>query len=214
MRLRPSGNKGPLAASLSSFIAYQRDSAWTWEKQALTRARSVAGDASLMHEVQDEITRDLCSSRDGAKTQQDVLDMRRLMLREQKNFGPWDVKRVPGGLVDVEFIAQYLQLAHAARHPNICQTNTDQALAALMKVGVLDLNTGATLRAAWHSYAKVLHVLRLCLDVAFDPATAPFGLVSTLNRAVALPDLAAVTAMLAETQVAVAKIFNEIIGEI
>ena len=99
MRLRPSGSKGPVAASRASFESYHRDSAWTWEKLALTRARPVCGDAGLMAELEAHIRAALCEPREREKVLADVLDMRRLMIREQGSTGLWDVKRARGGLV-------------------------------------------------------------------------------------------------------------------
>ena len=132
MRLRPSGSKGPVAASLASFESYQHGSAWTWEKLALTRARPVCGDPGLMAELSARIrTRCWPSRAMPRQVKADVVDMRKLMLREQGSGGVWDVKRARGGLVELEFIAQTLQLIHAARHPEVLDTNT---LAALEKL--------------------------------------------------------------------------------
>jgi glutamate-ammonia-ligase adenylyltransferase len=91
MRLRPSGNKGPVATSLASFTQYHRDHAWTWESLALTRARIVAGDMSLARDLERIIAGDLCRPRDKAKVTADVVDMRRLMLKENAPFGLWDI---------------------------------------------------------------------------------------------------------------------------
>src|SRR5207244_6758906 len=128
VRLRPSGNKGPVAASFSSFKAYQRDSAWTWEKLALTRARPICGDESLRIELAEAIRAALSAKRDSETTSEDVLAMRKLMLKEQGQGGVWDIKRTRGGLVEVEFIAQTLQLTHADAHPEVLDTNTLKAL--------------------------------------------------------------------------------------
>ena len=136
MRLRPSGSKGPVAASLASFRSYHHDSAWTWEKLALTRARPVCGDAGLMAELDSHIREALCRPRDRAATVADVLDMRKLMLREQGQGGLWDIKRTRGGLVELEFIAQTLQLIHAPAHPGVLDTNTLGALEKLTSTGV------------------------------------------------------------------------------
>src|SRR5207249_12025284 len=103
MRLRPSGNKGPVATSLASFRTYHRESAWTWEHLALTRARTVSGDQALSEEIAAIIRATLTARRDRERTMGDVLDMRSLMHKEHKTGGTWDIKRIKGGLVDIEF---------------------------------------------------------------------------------------------------------------
>src|SRR5262249_54436066 len=123
MRLRPSGNKGPVATNLASFRAYHRKSAWTWEHLALTRARVIAGDPALASEINAIIRATLCARRDVARTIEDVHDMRRLMLKEHKVGGPWDIKRIRGGLTEIEFVAQTLQLLNGARAPQVLDTN-------------------------------------------------------------------------------------------
>jgi [glutamine synthetase] adenylyltransferase / [glutamine synthetase]-adenylyl-L-tyrosine phosphorylase len=164
MRLRPSGSKGPVAASLSSFRAYQQDSAWTWEKLALTRARPICGDAGLVSELTGAIREALCTPRDAALTKADVLEMRQLMLKEQGVAGPWDIKRARGGLVELEFISQTLQLLHAPAHPGILDTNTLAALEKLAAAGLIDQQHAEILKQAGQLYHRLTQVLRLCVD--------------------------------------------------
>ena len=117
MRLRPSGQKGPVATQLSSFVDYQTSEAWTWEHMALTRARAVCGPPELRAQVEAAIRTSLVRPRDRAKIAADVRDMRARIAEEKGTDDIWDLKQVRGGLVDLEFIAQYLQLVHAAAHP-------------------------------------------------------------------------------------------------
>ena len=131
MRLRPSGSKGPVATHIDSFTAYHRESAWTWERLALTRARVITGDEAFAAQVRDVIAAALCDRRDAATVRTDTLDMRRRMLAEFGRKGIWDLKHARGGLIEVEFIAQMLQVIHAHEHPGILHTNTERALAAL-----------------------------------------------------------------------------------
>jgi glutamate-ammonia-ligase adenylyltransferase len=106
MRLRPSGNAGPLASSLSGFISYHHDHAWTWEHLALTRARVVSADGGLGDLVAAAVEKILSRPRDRRKTLEDVVSMRALMAKERPARHDFDLKLIPGGLVDLEFIAQ------------------------------------------------------------------------------------------------------------
>ena len=115
MRLRPSGNAGPIAVSLEGFQRYQEAEAWTWEHMALTRARVVVGEPAFRARIETAIRRILTRPRDRERLAGDVAAMRRRMEAHSRPASPWDVKQRPGGLVDVEFIAQYLMLLHAAR---------------------------------------------------------------------------------------------------
>ncbi len=214
MRLRPSGNKGPVATSFASFRDYQKNSAWTWEKLALTRARVVSGDSELAKSLTQAIAASLCAPRDEASTRSDVLDMRRLMLKEQGPAGLWDIKRVRGGLVEVEFIAQYLQLIHAAAHPRILDTNTYGALDTLGRNGLLKAAVAHDLKEACLLYHRITQVLRLCVSGAYDPETSPLGLNQIISRAAIVPDTKSAESLLRDTQTRVADIFDGIIGAV
>ena len=213
MRLRPSGKQGPIAASLASFRAYQKESAWTWEKLALTRARPVCGDASLVAELNAAIAEALAAPRDRDATLADVLDMRKMMLKEQGQAGPWDITRARGGLVDLEFIAQTLQLLHAPETPAVIDTNTLGAIGRLEAAGLISPEVAGPLRQAGLLYHRLTQVLRLCLDGAYDPAKALPALNHLVANAAGCPDVAAAEALLAETQAQVAGLFDTIIGK-
>jgi [glutamine synthetase] adenylyltransferase / [glutamine synthetase]-adenylyl-L-tyrosine phosphorylase len=214
LRLRPSGNKGPVATSFESFVSYQKDSAWTWEKLALTRARLVSGDAQLGAALTQAITESLCAVRDAAVTRKDVLDMRRLMVKEQGSGGLWDIKRVRGGLVEIEFITQFLQLIHAAKNPTILDTNTHAALSKLAAANLLNASIAHDLKEACLLYHRITQVLRLCVSGAYNPAASPSGLNQIVARAAIVPDIKSAESLLADTQVRVAAIFDEIIGPV
>jgi glutamate-ammonia-ligase adenylyltransferase len=117
MRLRPSGRKGPLATQFSSFTLYQRDEAETWEHMALTRARVVAGEASLAAEIAETVRLTLTRKRDATNIARDARAMRALIASEKGDEDAWDLKLVAGGLIDIEFIAQYLSVAFGREHP-------------------------------------------------------------------------------------------------
>jgi glutamate-ammonia-ligase adenylyltransferase len=209
LRLRPSGNKGPVATSLASFKTYHASSAWTWERLALTRARAVAGDVSLIGELDAVIAAALAAPRDMAQALSDVLDMRRMMLKEHKPSGVWDIKRAFGGLVDIEFIAQFLQL----KHPAIRDQNTIAALGKLGQAGHLPIKAAQALRQAAELYHRLTQVLRLCVAGAYDAKTAPLDLNRLLASAAEAPDLGHAEALLAETQTRVAAHFRELVGD-
>jgi [glutamine synthetase] adenylyltransferase / [glutamine synthetase]-adenylyl-L-tyrosine phosphorylase len=153
MRLRPSGASGPIASSIASFAQYQRESAWTWEHMALTRARPVAGGAILQTRIADAIRSVLASPRDARRLLVDVFDMRRRIADENPRPSTWDLKNQRGGLIDLEFIVQYLMLREAALSPQLLCRGTEQALRTLGEAGVLSLQ-------AQHELLDALTLLR------------------------------------------------------
>ncbi|MBO1079566.1 bifunctional [glutamine synthetase] adenylyltransferase/[glutamine synthetase]-adenylyl-L-tyrosine phosphorylase [Roseomonas haemaphysalidis] len=160
MRLRPSGNKGPVATSLSSFERYHMDDAWTWERMALTRARCVAGPPGLRRRIASTVKAALVRHA-GPGAVADAVAMRGRMLRDLPAEGPLDIKAMPGGLIEVEFITQALQLAHAKRRPAILAPTTRHALAGLGKAGILPRADADALVAADLLWRTTLGLLRL-----------------------------------------------------
>jgi len=161
MRLRPSGGKGPVAVSLSSFQRYHRESAWTWERLALTRARVVAGPKELSGRVRQAMFEALGEG-DRDAILPDTLAMRRRLLAEMPPKGMWDVKLRRGGLLDLEFCAQALQLRHA-RNRKILHPTTRIAFARLALAGVLPQLEAARLiriEAAWRSVQGMLRIVQ------------------------------------------------------
>jgi glutamate-ammonia-ligase adenylyltransferase len=140
-RLRPDGRKSLLVVSLKSFRDYQRERAWTWEHQALVRARGVAGDASLLREFEAVRTEILSRPRDAGKLRDDVVDMRRRMRAELDRGDAlrFDLKQGAGGLVDIEFLLQYLVLRESSAHPRLPDArSTGELRTALGRAGLLD----------------------------------------------------------------------------
>ncbi|HWJ88431.1 MAG TPA: bifunctional [glutamine synthetase] adenylyltransferase/[glutamine synthetase]-adenylyl-L-tyrosine phosphorylase [Pelagibacterium sp.] len=160
MRLRPSGNAGPLATSLKRFVTYQRDEAWTWEHLALTRARMVAGDEGLADTVDAEIAGIMALRRDRAKVVDDVIDMRSLMARERPARHAFDLKLHQGGLVDLEFIAQTAQLLEGQRL-GVPQAPTATVLARLGETALLP--QGERLAEIHATYTAIEHLMAACL---------------------------------------------------
>ncbi len=212
MRLRPSGNKGPVVTRVDSFIEYQRNEAWTWEHMALTRLRFVAGPDAMRDRVETAVREILCRPRERAKIMADVVEMRARIADAKPTTDPWEMKQVRGGLVDQEFIAQALQLVHAHAHPQVLHPNTCEALAALAEAGVLDQAKADKLVAASRLMRGLLGVLRVAWDGAFVPAEAPAGLVRALCHEAGLDDLAAIEARLVAVQAEVKDLFEELVG--
>ncbi|MGZ5852478.1 MAG: bifunctional [glutamine synthetase] adenylyltransferase/[glutamine synthetase]-adenylyl-L-tyrosine phosphorylase, partial [Hyphomicrobium sp.] len=173
LRLRPSGQKGPVATQLSSFIDYQAKEAWTWEHLALTRARVISGPPELHGRVEAAIRQALLKPRDAGKLTADVREMRERIAKEKGTDDIWDLKQVRGGLVDLEFIAQYLQLRYAAAHPEVLDQNTVEAFRKLRDAGVLAAEHADVLIPATRLLHDLTQILRLCLEGRFEPATAP-----------------------------------------
>ncbi|MCW5716952.1 MAG: bifunctional [glutamine synthetase] adenylyltransferase/[glutamine synthetase]-adenylyl-L-tyrosine phosphorylase [Bauldia sp.] len=212
-RLRPSGNSGPLATSLDAFTTYQAKDAWTWEHMALTRARPVAGDAAMMKKAMKAIESALCRPRNAAKVVADVLEMRALVEAE-KGGGAWDLKQAPGGMVDVEFIAQSLELRHGVEHPSIVTVETEAVLRACAAAGVLSVRDAEILLPAIRLYQNLNQVLRLCIEGTFRPAEAPGGLREFLAVTGEMPDFARLEAHLVATETAVRATFERLIGKV
>jgi glutamate-ammonia-ligase adenylyltransferase len=211
MRLRPSGQKGPVATQLTSFIHYQESEAWTWEHLALTRARVISGPPALRAAVEKAIRDALLKPRDRAKTAADVRDMRARIEKEKGTRDPWELKQVRGGLVDLEFIAQHLQLVHAPARPALLSQNTVEALENLAQAGALEPAAADVLLPAARLFNNLTQVLRLCLDEPFVPAKAPDGLKSLLARAGDTPDFRHLEAELVAREAEVATLFNRLI---
>ena len=185
-RLRPSGNAGALATQLKTFEHYyasEGGEAWTWEHMALTRARAVYGPEDLCKRLDANINHLLRQKRDEGKILKDVASMRVRIAKQYPGNSIWSIKYQPGGLVDVEFIAQTLQLIHANKHPDILSTNTAVALERLGVAGLLDEKDCEALQKALGLWRRLQAVLRLTVDDKFDEARAPEGQKQTLVRA-------------------------------
>ena len=213
MRLRPSGRSGPLATQIDAFAGYQDKEAWTWEHMALTRARVVTASPAFGARVEAVVRAALCRPRDREALASDVIEMRRAIALDKGDGDRWDLKFVAGGLVDIEFIAQYLQLLHAAERPEILDTSTARALDKAWHLGVLATEDAEVLRGAVRLYHDLTQLLRLCLPGPFDPKTADPGLVALLARAGDVPDWITLDAFVAETQAKVRKCFTRILGQ-
>ena len=213
MRLRPSGRSGPLATQIEGFMNYQDREAWTWEHMALTRARVVSGPPDFSAKIEDAIRTVLCRKRNPRTIADDVVEMRAAIAKEKGDANRWDLKYAAGALVDIEFIAQYLQLIHAATTPELLDTSTARMLEKASRLGVLKPEDAEVLRPAVRLFHDLTQILRLCLPAAFDPKTASSGVLALLARAADLPDFPALAAHVEETQRQVRECFVRILQE-
>ncbi len=183
-RLRPSGKDGSLAVSKPALINYFEGAAWTFEYMAFTKARVIAGDKSLVDELEIFIIKQMTKPRDMDKLQNDVADMRERIAKEYSAENPWDIKYARGGLIDIDFIAQYMILKHA---PNLLGTRSGSAgdiFTMLKHAGCIDEKTADELLAAKEFLEQIFNMLRLCSDNKFDSKTAPEGLKKLLVETV------------------------------
>jgi glutamate-ammonia-ligase adenylyltransferase len=213
-RLRPSGNSGPLATSFSSFRSYHASDAWTWEHMALTRARIVAGDDVFCKKVRAEIVSILSRQRDEDSICRDIAQMRARIEKEKGTTDIWNIKQVPGGLVDVEFIAQGLQLIHAHAHPEILHTNTAQSLRLCVDRGLVGKSEAEILLPAIRLYHDVTQILRVCLSENFDPSKATGALKDVVVRASEEIDMRSLEEKLREYQAEARSCFIRLMGPV
>lgn len=211
MRLRPSGHSGPVATQYDGFVDYQHHHAWTWEHLALTRARVVSGPEALARRVQDAIRGVLTEKRDRRKVASDVHDMRARIEKEKGTQDIWDLKNVRGGLVDLEFIAHFLQVVTAHDYPEVLDQNTGQSLAKLAAAGALTDADAGLLVPASDLYHNLTQILRLCLERPFTADTASSGLKDLLSRAADVSDFDALETHLQQTLKAVRSAFERIV---
>ncbi|MFT3754984.1 MAG: bifunctional [glutamate--ammonia ligase]-adenylyl-L-tyrosine phosphorylase/[glutamate--ammonia-ligase] adenylyltransferase [Pseudoxanthomonas sp.] len=154
-RLRPDGGKSVLVTSLASYRDYQRERAWTWEHQALVRARGITGNATLLADFETVRTQTLTQTRDLAKLRTDVLEMRRKMRSalDRSDAGHFDLKQGAGGLVDIEFLLQYLTLRESSSHHALTEHRSTPALIdTLHATGLLDTSARDALARAHTHY--------------------------------------------------------------
>ncbi|MBI1684945.1 bifunctional [glutamine synthetase] adenylyltransferase/[glutamine synthetase]-adenylyl-L-tyrosine phosphorylase [Caulobacter hibisci] len=183
LKLRPSGSKGPVAVSFAAFEDYYERESETWELLALTRARVIwASSPAFQARAEGAIEAALRRPRDVAKTAADVLEMRELMERERPGKGPWDLKLEPGGLVDIEFIAQFLQLAHGPDGAPLAQ-NTGEALSALIAAGLGDKASLTAALSAWRLEQDLSQLIKVALEDGGDPEAEPKAFRALLARA-------------------------------
>ena len=212
MRLRPSGRAGPVASRVASFADYQEREAWTWEHMALTRARVISSSPAFRAKIEGIIRSVLTRPRDPAGTANDVADMRKAIALEKGEDDIWDLKLAAGGLTDIDFIAQHLQLVHAADKPEILSVSTLQVLDNAARLGVLAQSDAETLRSAARLYHDLTQIIRLCVIGKFNPESSGENLLRVMARAGDSPDFSTLEARVRETQADVRRVFLALVG--
>ena len=199
-RLRPSGDSGPTATEAQAFRRYQENDAWTWEHMALTRARPIAGNPDLCAAAMEGIRAILTTPRDPDTLLADVAAMRERVDGERHTENPWRLKHVRGGLLDLEFVAQYHLLRYAAQHPAILVQSTRAMFVRLGEAGLLEAAEAAALADATAFLHRLQGLLRLTVGTNRDVARFSTGVRDTLSRAMGAADFAAIEARLAAVQ--------------
>ncbi|HEY6006800.1 MAG TPA: bifunctional [glutamate--ammonia ligase]-adenylyl-L-tyrosine phosphorylase/[glutamate--ammonia-ligase] adenylyltransferase, partial [Geobacteraceae bacterium] len=180
-RLRPSGNAGPLVTSLDSFRDYHQQEAQIWERQALTKARVIVGEEPLRQAIED-ICRDTVygsGADDAVRREIHRLRMRMEVELAREKEGSYNIKTGRGGMVDVEFIVQFLQLRHGREIPEIRSPNTLTALKALGRCGILGAEDCATLVSGYKFLRRLENRLRIIHDYSMNDLG---GSVSYMNK--------------------------------
>jgi glutamate-ammonia-ligase adenylyltransferase len=211
MRLRPSGRQGPLATQFSAFALYQRDEAETWEHMALTRARVIAGDTGLAADVAKAIHDTLTRRRDSAEVAREVAKMRALIAKEKGDRDVWDLKLVRGGLMDIEFVAQFLSLAFAHAKPEILDVSTRRAIDKAGRAGLLPSSHVGTLIEGHRLYTDATQFMRLALAGPFDPKTAASGVKRRIAASTGYPDFEAFADALDEARKKVREAYEAVV---
>ncbi|MBT6035226.1 MAG: bifunctional [glutamine synthetase] adenylyltransferase/[glutamine synthetase]-adenylyl-L-tyrosine phosphorylase [Kordiimonadaceae bacterium] len=183
MRLRPSGTAGPLAVSIDSFNDYQAGQAWTWEHMALTRGRVIAGPEPLKKKIEKGILKIIShKGRDQNNLLHEVAKMRKRLEDNFATSNIWAMKHIRGGVIDVEFICQYLLLKHGAKKPSILVKNTLEQITILFKTKILEKEIAAELYKATHMLQSIQAMLRLCLGNVANDEEKPYALLLTLSK--------------------------------
>ncbi|WP_292893315.1 bifunctional [glutamine synthetase] adenylyltransferase/[glutamine synthetase]-adenylyl-L-tyrosine phosphorylase [Nitratireductor sp.] len=212
LRLRPSGNKGPVATHIDAFARYQRNDAWTWEHMALTRARAFAGDKALIGRVENEVHDILALPRDTQKIRKEAAEMRRLLEEEKPARDVWDLKLVPGGLIDLEFIAQVAVLTRNTSAER--ETSATGDVLNSLSEAFCAPQARQELVDAHHLYMTLTQTTRLCLEGGFVPEEAPPGFADLLLQQTDLPELGILEAHVEETAGRVRRLFGELVGSV
>jgi glutamate-ammonia-ligase adenylyltransferase len=211
MQLRPSGTKGPVAVSMTAFEDYYEQEAETWELLALTRARVVwASSAEFSGRAERAIEAALRKTRKIRTVAADTREMRDLLARERPPKGPWDLKLCPGGLVDIEFAAQFLQLAHAARGGPL-RANTAEALSALGASALVAEDSLEALQKAWVLQQNLTQILKLALTADDAPEDQPAAFRKIMARAAGLRDFRTLKLRLSQAQVQTHQAFLKVV---
>lgn len=209
MRLRPSGQQGPLATKLGAFLPYQQTEAETWEHMALTRARVVAGDDAFAATVTDVIS-EILQAKPNATHKRDIAQMRALIAQAKPAKTEWDLKLVTGGLIDIEFVAQYLVLQNGRDMPACHGQSTQKILQYAGRVGCFDAGRAKILIEAHRFYTNTTQIMRLALNDDQGLEAAGDGVKKRLAEAASLSGFQCLPEALRTQRQAVSEIFSSV----
>jgi len=211
-RLRPSGKQGLLAVSDKAISHYFEELAWTFEYMAFTKARPIAGDNGLGDHLENFIHGLMEKPRDVAKLKADVHDMRSRMEESHPAENIWDLKHVRGGLVDIDFIAQYLLLLRAPTQHGAPIGNSEDIFNWCREHGLLDVPTLDELMEAYQFLGHLFNLLRLCIDGVLDESRAQQGLKKLLHTSMGMADIEALKARVSDLETKVYRAYIDIIA--
>lgn len=211
MRLRPSGRQGPIAVSLQGFIDYQQDQAASWEHLAWTRARVITAPEELGQQITAALQEIMVRPRDGALLTREIAQMRERVDKEFGTANPWNFKYTRGGMMDIEFVAQFLVLRESHRHPTLFGGNTVATLRQLQSASVLEPQDAETLIAAITLQRDAQQIVRLCLNLTLDAERAPAALRRLLAKQTGQTDFATLCARLTAIQAEAEAIYRKIL---
>jgi glutamate-ammonia-ligase adenylyltransferase len=211
LRLRPSGNKGPIAIRLGGYFDYLKDSAWTWEFMALTRARPISGPTELQAQIFAGIHDLLTMPRDANKLICEVDHMRSRMAGEHRGESIWDIKHHRGGLVDIEFIAQNFQLSLGSDDPTVLSPTTMEALRKISSANALSSDDAAVLMSALKLWQGLQSIIRLIGPERLEEGQPPAGQANALCRVAEVETFDVLRLLVEEKAFAVRDIYARLI---
>ena len=211
LRLRPQGGKGPVAVQFSGFVSYQREEAELWEHMALTRARVLFVDEGFAQPVESAVREVVGRERRIEEVRGQARAMRDLISAEKGEGNGWDLKLAPGGLTDLDFLAQFIVLSHANRIPALIGMDTETVFAKAGLEGLIGSDDAARLRSAHRLLDDVFQWQRLTVEGPFDPDTVSPTIFKRLASVVGLPGTEQLRSQLEETRRDVRKIFERLL---
>lgn len=199
-RLRPSGKQGLLAVSTQAIRHYFDELAWTFEYMAFTKARVIIGSNSIKEKLDDFIHQQLIKPRDLEKLKHDADDMRKRVEKSHPTSNCWNIKYVRGGLMDMDFLAQYLMLCHAPTTQGAQPGSASDTLLWLLRNGCIAAEKADSLLTSIRFLSIIFNMLRLCANGEFDETSAPQGLKKLLAQSVGESDFESVKRRLIEVE--------------
>jgi len=209
-RLRPQGEQGSIVSSIEAFEKYYDESAWNWEFMALTRARIIYGEKS--EKIESIIKNALHKPRELKKLTKKVNNMRLKLEEAFPTKKIWDIKHVRGGIIDLEFISQYLQLLHANKHPEILSRNLHRSFERIKKANIISPEIADTLQQASLFLNKIQTIIRMSCATEFDEETIPEGLQNLLVRYTKTKNFDELRENLHNTEIMIYEIFQQIVN--